>query len=257
MAQQRRGASINQMTEDRSGQWRLIVKPLMSLTLVAMLIASVMYLYQVDTLPIKHVTVEGDLNHVDKATLINAVSPYVTGSFFSVNVSKVQAAGQALPWVKQIQVRRTWPDGIHLIVHEEVAIAKWNDDSLLNDLGHVFKPAAETFPTGLVQVNGPKGMGEMMARKMADIQINVQPLGLMVSHITMDQRRAWKVTFENGLQLKLGREDNDARLARFIDVYQGALATVQSQIEVIDMRYTNGLAVTWIDGQPPQFDGTV
>jgi cell division protein FtsQ len=73
----------------------------------------------------------------------------------------------------------------------------------------------------------------------------------------MDARRAWQLSFDNGLLLKLGREHNEDRLERFIDVYQGALSGYHAQIEAIDMRYTNGLAVVWVDGQAPQFDGTV
>lgn len=256
MATQRRGASIQQAASAKP-ETRRWYQSLLPLLVMGSLLASVIYLYQVDTLPVKHVTVEGELRHLQKQDLIEAVSPYVTGSFFSIDVAKVQAAGQALPWVSLLQVRRTWPDGLHLIVHEHTAVATWNEQALLNTKGQVFEPKKASFPQGLVEMHGPEGQNQMMAQQLVKIQRQVDPLALTVTELTMDARRAWKVRFDNGLTLKLGREHNEARLTRFIDVYQGALSAYRAQIAAIDMRYTNGLAVVWLDGQAPQFDGTV
>jgi cell division protein FtsQ len=256
MATQRRGASMTQ-SDSATTESRRWYQSLLPLVVMASLVIGVVYLYQVDTLPVKHVSVEGELRHLQKQDLIEAVSPYVTGSFFSIDVAQVQSAGQALPWVNLLQVRRTWPDGLHLIVHEQEAAAVWNGHALLNTKGQVFKPTLSSFPTGLVAINGPDGMNHMMAKRWVDIQQQVDALGLTVTQLTMDARRAWQLSFDNGLLLKLGREHNEDRLERFIDVYQGALSGYHAQIEAIDMRYTNGLAVVWVDGQAPQFDGTV
>jgi cell division protein FtsQ len=73
----------------------------------------------------------------------------------------------------------------------------------------------------------------------------------------MDQRRAWTVLFTNEMTLLLGSAESKKRLQRFIDVYQTELADYQDRIEKVDMRYTNGLAVVWKQGQQPDFYGTV
>jgi cell division protein FtsQ len=78
-----------------------------------------------------------------------------------------------------------------------------------------------------------------------------------VKKITMDERRAWKVLFKNDLQLLLGRADSEQRLQRFVNTFTDGLADYIEQIEVVDMRYTNGLAVVWKQGQKPDFYGTV
>jgi cell division protein FtsQ len=233
------------------------MKQMLTLLVVVIVLGGAIYIQQADTLPVKHVTVEGEFLHADKSALVAAVSPLVRGSFVDVDVAGVRQAGEALPWVKQVQVRRIWPDTLHLLVEEHIAVARWNKDGLVNTTGAVFRPAVETFPRGLVQLNGPAGTSEMMARRLVDFQQQVSPLELRVTAISMDQRRAWQVDFKDGLHLKLGRAESDSRLQRFIAVYGGGLERFKQQIQQIDMRYTNGLAVIWKDGQQPDFNGTV
>lgn len=257
MAVNKRGASIKQPKEKRPMDWKRTARQAVTLLLLVVLLGGASYLREADTLPVKHVTVEGDMRHVDREQLIQAVSPRVRGSFLDVDVAGIRAAGEQLPWIKQIQVRRVWPDTLHLVVEEHRAVARWNKESLVNSLGGVFTPGADTLPTGLVQMNGPVGTSELMARRLVEIQQKLKALGLKVATISMDERRAWQLDFNNGLHLKLGRADSDERLQRFIDVYGDGLADFRELIEEIDMRYTNGLAVVWKDGQQPDFNGTV
>jgi len=257
MAKRKTGATMQQPKVQQPKDWQKMFKQGMALLVVVIVLGSGMYLQQADTLPVKHVTVEGEFRHADKAALVVAVTPFVRGTFIDVDVASVRQAGEALPWVKQVQVRRVWPDTLHLLVEEHTAIARWNTDGLINTSGAVFKPAVETFPQGLVQMNGPTGTSEMMARRLVEIQRQVGPLELRVKAISMDKRRAWQLEFNDGMQLKLGRAESDIRLQRFIDVYGGGLYSFKQHIQQIDMRYTNGLAVVWKDGQQPDFNGTV
>ncbi len=257
MAVNKRGASIKQPREIQPRDWKQSLRQALTLLVIVVLVGGGAYLHQADTLPVKHVSVEGDMRHVDRDQLVSAVSPFVRGSFLDVDVASIRAAGEALPWIKQIQVRRVWPDTLHLVVEEHKAVARWNEDGLVNNTGGVFRPEADAIPTGLVQMNGPEGTTELMARRLVEIQQKVGGLGLRVTAISMDKRRAWQVDFREGLHLKLGRAEGDLRLQRFIDVYGNGLNSFREQIKEIDMRYTNGLAVVWKDGQQPDFNGTV
>jgi cell division protein FtsQ len=73
----------------------------------------------------------------------------------------------------------------------------------------------------------------------------------------MDERRSWQVKFTDDMQLQLGRAESEQRLARFIRVFEGPLASYRDQIQIVDMRYTNGLAVVWKTGKQPDFNGIV
>lgn len=252
------GASRNAVQKPREiVDWKQRFKQGLTLVLLVAFVGGGVYLHQDETLPVLYVTVEGELQHTDKAELIEVVSPYVTGSFINVDVAGLRRAGESLAWVQQIQVRRIWPDTLHLVVEEHQAFARWNEKELVNNRGHVFSPLPETIPAGLVQLNGPDGSSELMARRLVSIQRQVNELNLRVRSLSMDERRSWQVEFTDDLQLRLGRADSEARLQRFIRVFSGALATYREQILTIDMRYTNGLAVQWKNGEQPDFNGTV
>ena len=237
--------------------WGQRLRVMLTLLTLLVLIGGGVYLHQEDTLPVLHVTVEGDLQHTDRQQLQQVVKPYVTGSFIDVDVAGLRTAAQQLAWVDQIQVRRVWPDTLHLIVSEHQPVARWNEDGLVNNRGQVFSPDAASFPEGLVHLYGPEGSSELMARRLVAMQKDLNALDLRIRDLRMDERRSWGMTFTNDLQLHLGRADSEARLQRFIRVFGGQLATYREQIATIDMRYTNGLAVQWKNGQQPDFNGTV
>jgi cell division protein FtsQ len=86
-------------------------------------------------LPIKRLEVEGHFAHVDEQALRAAVTPYLKGNLLTADVRQVQRVVQALPWVREAEVRRVWPDGLHVTVREQTATALWGADDLVNDAG--------------------------------------------------------------------------------------------------------------------------
>lgn len=237
--------------------WPVLLRNLGTLLVLLILVMGTLHLRKADTLPILHVTVEGELVNTEKQALIEAVTPYVTGSFLDVDVTGIRQAGEALPWVSQIQVRRVWPDTLHLMVSEHQAIARWNEDGLVNTRGEVFYPESINMSAGLIRLFGPEGSSKLMAKQLVTIQQTVGKLDLRVKSLTMDERRSWRVEFTDEMQLQLGRADSKRRLERFIRVFEGPLALYREQIKVVDMRYTNGLAVVWKSGLQPDFNGIV
>jgi cell division protein FtsQ len=215
------------------------------------------YIYQNSALPILHVTVEGDFIHVDKEALVKAVTPFATGSFVSVDVASLREAGEKLPWVKQVQVRRIWPDSLHLIVEEQVAVARWKDKWLVNNKGETFLTKKNEIPSGLATLEGPQSSHEVVVQRYQVMANVLARQGLVITHLEMDLRRAWNMTLSNGIKVVLGRANSEKRFTRFIRVYQNELQKYKAQIAVMDMRYTNGLAVIWKQGQKPNFSGTV
>jgi cell division protein FtsQ len=237
--------------------WHQWMRSLMLALAVILMLSAAVYLHQDDTLPILNVSVEGDFIYANKDELVKAVKPFVTGNFINVNVAKIRQAGEALPWVRQVQVRRVWPDSLHLIVEEQIAVARWGNEQLVNEKGEIFQPPRVSIPTDLVKLQGLQGSNVVMTKRLLDIQQQVAALGLETEKITMDQRRAWTIYFDNKIQLVLGRANSEQRLQRFVNVFEAGLQRFQADISVVDMRYPNGLSVRWKAGQKPNFIGTV
>ena len=62
----------------------------------------------------------------------------------------------------------------------------------------------------------------------------------------LDRRRgAWEFRLDNGVTVRLGRRQVDERFERFMNAAARLVAVRASDIDYIDLRYTNGFAVGW------------
>lgn len=196
-------------------------------------------------LPIKSVQVQGSFTHVDAQAVRAAVAPYLTGNLLTVDVRRVQQVVQTLPWVRRAEVRRSWPDAVHVTVIEQAAVANWGDDALVNDAGEVFKPPRAGYPEGLPGLRGPEGSGKAVVTAFQDMSAMLAPLGVHIARVTLDERRAWSLELDNGMRLVLGRGDGYGRLLKFVRFYHRALRDQEAAAEQVDLRYSNGFAVRW------------
>lgn len=196
-------------------------------------------------LPIRSVQIEGEFLHLTTEQLQAAVADRVTGGFFTVNVHAVMQAAKTLPWVETASVRRIWPDAIRLAVTEQVPLARWGEAELINKRGERFAPAPDSFPPDLPSITGPDGLERAVVSGYYEMSKVLAPVGLRVNTLVQDPRRSWRLLLDNGIELKLGREDAYQRLLRFVRLYPRELAPQAEAIQAVDMRYTNGFAVSW------------
>jgi len=97
----------------------------------------------------------------------------------------------------------------------------------------------------LPQFSGPSGTGVKVAESFQLLAKKMKEIKLRISALTLTERRAWHVRMENGLHLMLGKVVNDERLNRFISAYPKLLGEKITQVDSVDLRYTNGFAVRW------------
>ena len=195
------------------------------------------------TLPIRAVKVEGRFTHVTAQALQQAVADAATGGFLSVDVDAIRRAALSLPWVHSVGVRRVWPDTLRLTVTEQIAVARWGEQGLINSDGDVFTPDPSSFPPGLPELRGPAGTEDAVLSQYRAMNQSLTPLQLRITQLELDERRAWRITFNGGMQLVLGREQAEVRLQRFIAIYPALRAAADPGIARVDMRYSNGFAL--------------
>lgn len=205
-------------------------------------------------MPVTTIRVEGVLKHLPQAQLRADIAAVAAGGFFSVDVDDVQRAAQHSAWIASASVRRLWPDALQVTVTEHKPIARWGESALLSERGVVFVPPLDSFPPGLPLLIGPPGQAVTVAQRWAMINQALLPLRQSAQRVTLDERRAWTVLLNNGVELLLGREgreDMDLRMRRYVDAYAVALAAHVTRIAALDLRYTNGFAVRWIQPTIP------
>jgi cell division protein FtsQ len=230
---------------------RAIGQGLVILSLIVLGVWGAGRLADPQTLPLRKVSIEGQFKHVTKQKLSEAVATYVTGGFFSVDLGAIRRAAEELPWVSQVGVRRVWPDSLQIQVKEKIPLARWGENALVSVEGEIFTPPRESFPKDLPKLKGPSGSERFLVSRFGGIQAQLRPLELQVARLTMGERRDCHVVFGNGMELVLGRTHNKQRLTQFRRIYIRLLRLHREDIRRIDMRYTNGFAVTWRGGTAP------
>jgi len=226
-----------------SGQ--AVRRALLVVCAISLVVWGVIELRKPDTLPIKTIHALGSFSKVDESMLRNVIAEALDGGYFAVNVSVVQQAVESLPWVHSASVSRIWPDTISINVVEEKATAVWARGGLVNHQGAIILPLQESYPKGLPVFNGPAGMERNMTEFYKTAKSIIEPLGMQINSLNLDSRGAYVIELDNDIDLLLGRENILSRLERFARVYKKVLVKRSAEIEKIDMRYSNGLAVGW------------
>lgn len=222
----------------------------MLFALLGLIMTGIYYYSQPSTLPIKKVQVEGDFRNLSTSRLQTLVTEEVTGGFFTVNVAEVRNKLLEAPWVEHVSVNRIWPDTLRVFVKERVAVVRWGELGLLNAEAMHFVPPPATIPHDLPVLNGPEGSYRLMLERFNELQNILEHMNLKLMTLTMNERRAWSFTVHTGFEVVIGRMDYEKRIKRFSEVVVKAMASRLQQVKKVDMRYTNGFAIEWINEVP-------
>lgn len=195
--------------------------------------------------PIKRVEVYGEFSHIKADEIHRQLNQQLVGNFFNVEVDSLQAFLQQQPWVYQVAVRKQWPGKLVVVVTEHRPVAIWNSNFLLNKRGEVFKAPLAELEQPLPHLNGPAGSEEDALAMYSKVQSLLALHQMAAQSLTVNERFAWEVQLNNGIALKLGREDTLKRVQRFIDLYPVISKQKPEAIEQVDLRYDTGLAVRY------------
>ncbi len=244
----RRGASMG--TRRRDEPQTALLPPLrrtlllalraMGVGLVLALVLALMgWVAQRPMFQIQRAVVSGDLRQVDR-DLVAKRAHALRGNFFTVNLDAAAAELRAIPWVRAVNMRRLWPNGLEVEVEEQHPMAHWGDEQLLNTWGEVF---VADYADALPRFDGPAGSGPEMARAAQQFNRELAPIGRQVEALDLSERRAWTLRLDNGLTLALGRDNIHERLTRFVGVYPLVFKDEPARGALVDLRYPGGFAL--------------
>jgi cell division protein FtsQ len=194
---------------------------------------------------IHSITIEGPFQRVSALQIEEAISGALSDGFLSVNLPEIQELIVALPWIDQANVVRRWPSQLEISVTEQVPAACWGERGLLNTRGELFVTDARHIPAELPRLSGPVGRSGEIASRYLSIREQLIPLGLDLRRIHMDARGTWEMTLQNGIDIRLGRREIEQRTKLFLDVVSKIIINRESEVDYIDMRYSNGFTIGW------------
>lgn len=196
--------------------------------------------------PIERVSIGGELSHVNADYLRARLAPLVQGeTWLSVSLPELRQRVRGIDWLAEARVSREWPNALTFELFEQVPVARWHDDYLLNPEGEPFSFGPVTPPAGLPDLAGPPGSGPEVLAYYDALERRFAGLGVEVTQLRLEARGAWRLQLDDGVWVMLGRSDREARLARLGAAWRRQLGAQAEQIRYIDLRYPNGVAVAW------------
>lgn len=192
--------------------------------------------------PLENVAIEAPYQHVPKKLLDEHIAPYVKKNFVTMDATRLQQELRKLPWVKNIQMRRVWPDTLLVKVIEQQPIARWGDQEVLNTEGEIFSAEASTIPTDLPQFNGPPDDAKSMLAHYRQFQTILDKEKLKIAAIHVNPRHAWEVQLEGGPLIKLGQSQHRERLGLVVKSWATLNKGRTTPLTVVDTRYANGIS---------------
>ena len=239
---------------------------LIALVVLALIASGVWWVSQRPMFTLKSVRVESmydiELKRVNELTLRAGVIGKFKGNFFTTNLEQVRTAFESVPWVRRATVRREWPDQLIVSIEEHEPLGTWGEDGrLLSVKGDVFTAnlAEADEDHALPAFEGPEGSEKEVLARFAELRSWFAPVKLLPEALTLSSRYAWTVKLDNGMQVALGREQDHNtlrnRVARLVGIYPQLVSRIQGNIDLVDMRYPNGLALSAAGLAVPK-DGT-
>lgn len=197
-----------------------------------------------DWFAIQKIDIQGDLKYATQDSLASEYANFLGRSLLNVPLSEVMASVLSSQWVQSAEVRKVWPNTLQVLVHEHTPLAYWRDGQLISTSANIISPKrVPELP--LTHLHGPEDASDIVLEQFGLISQVLSSTTLKVSVLTLEPRGAWRITFANGIKVKLGRDDILERLQRFIAVYESDLSGRMALIDSVDARYPHGVAVSW------------
>ena len=195
--------------------------------------------------PIKSVVVEGDFNFISKQRATELIGNEIDGDFLQLDLMQLKNALLSDPWVEKVTLNRRWPDTLVVKISEQKPIARWGD-GFLNQRGEIVLIDDASKLSGLPWLQGNEADAPEILQQYQDLSQLLRSRGLEVIALKCDNKKSWRLTIKNHVEIALGRDQVMEKMRRFVTVYDTHLSSVWLDVKAIDLRYTNGVAVRWV-----------
>lgn len=199
--------------------------------------------FQISTVDVVGIRSDMPLKYVNKEQLFENLKPHLSGSYFNVDLDTAQQVAMQTEWVSDVKIEKIMPNTVRLTVKEHEPVARWiregHSAGLVDGEGKIFQAAynGEKLP----EFDGEVNVLPQMAQQYKTFADELHPLRLGILRLQYTPRASWTMMLNNGVELRLGKQDVNTRMARFVDAWQHSLNEING-LDYVDMRYNDGFA---------------
>ena len=216
---------------------RALLAAMIALGVAAPIVAGVV------TLPVRSVKIGGEFVHVSRSDIERAVEPMLASGLVRVDLDALRRVALEVPGVREVTVRRAWPDSLDIWVVERVAVARWGSGGYLEIDGTHYAPAGGASVEGLPVLSGP----EDRHRRVLDLHIALtralEPLDMRIEATELSPRGVLYATLDDGPRLVMRPAALDRELGTWVRTLAAVTAGRLHEVERVDFRYPTGFAV--------------
>ena len=205
--------------------------------------------------PVGRVMVEGDFRFVDQLRVSDLVMAELLtqgdrGNFFALDLQQLQQHLQREVWIDRAQVGRRWPDVLTVRVQEHQPIAHWSQQGFLNVRGEIIGAHTPLELQDLPVLEGDMGDEQDVMAQYQRLSSLLRSRDMSITHLQLLATGVWRMQLndaDRSIQVALGRDHIIEKIKRMLVVFDTALKAKRQQIEKIDLRYSNGISISWRD----------
>lgn len=190
---------------------------------------------------------KSSLKQLKEEQINQVLNAYVGESFWQLNIEQIHANLVQLDWVYQAEVSRKWPNALQVKVVEQIPVAKWGNNGLLNQNGDIFYPHNIENFTDYTILYGEDIDAKNILKKLARFQQYFNQLGWVIRQVDKRVDKGWMLHFVSNQKMVLGWKDWQHQLERFIKAYPKVKKEVRNNAQTYDLRYSNGFVIEIID----------
>ena len=190
---------------------------------------------------VKRINFVGDINHVSRDQFNSVVTETFKGGFWNLNLREAKDSLEELAWIRNVEIKRNWPNAIDVLVSERDAIARWKHGGLLDKSGELFDGAEDK---RLSILDGPVGQHGVVVAEYLNLTDLLEPYGVTIDQLRLTTQRSWYGNLSNGTVVALGEKNISSRLKRFMRFLPETQSRYKSLVKFADLRYANGFSVS-------------
>ena len=195
------------------------------------------------TWPVHSVRISGEFFQVSKADIERAVEPLLAPGLLRIDVEALRRVALDVPWVREVTVRRAWPEGLDVSVVEREPIARWAGGGYLEHDGAHFSPGGGVDLDSLPVLAGPDGTQRRVLGMHTVLERVLAPLGRRLAATELTPRGVLYANLDGGPRFVMRPGAVEGEVAVRVKAIAKLMAGRLHEIERIDFRYPNGFAV--------------
>ena len=194
---------------------------------------------------IDRVVINGEFNYLSERDVIDLIDENVQTGFLTLDLPELNRKIVEQDWIRSSSIRRSWPATLIVNIEEEIPVARWGEQQLLNNVGDYIDVINKDSVSHLPVIFSQAGNTKEIIKIYQLISELLGPVGLRIDKVESDNAGSWTLTVLSDIKIILGRDQLVEKLQRLQSVWMAELSSQEKNINAIDLRYPNGLAVKW------------